>query len=231
MRARACALASLLLLLMLLGCTSSEPEQREVELKMYEVRVKPLSENAMPEILWERYSSAPRTESVVFNGYRISYQILFNGYEYKAPSGEVYTVKMAKYEGGRAVSTGKRGKILVLKMNFERVDERGIEPPRVTKVSPLLSLLLVGGLAPVEKEVVLTEVTTYLGLGDSYTNQWKYAVGSETARLCSFDTNSTLAKGFGVCMFTYPEDKAPQEIIVSLSGIKEPGYVIARIPI
>ncbi len=230
MKAKAFALA-LLIIALLLGCTAPKPEQRKVELQMYEVRVKPLSEDSVPRLLWKQYTNAPVVSSVVFNGYRISYEILFDGYEYRTPTGEVYTARMVRRENGQVVGTGKRAKLLVLRMNFEKAGEPGMPPPTVTKASPLMSLLLFGGLIPVEKKLVLTEVTTYLGLGDNYAAQWNLAISPETTYLCSFDTNSTVEKGFGVCLFTYPEDKSPKEIIVSLSGVREPGYVVARIPI
>ncbi len=229
---RAMLFAVVMGFLLFAGCMSSSAggEQKSVELKMYDFRVKPLAEGAIPAFLWEKYRSAPVVDSVVFNGYRVSYSVLHSGYEFRAPDGTVYTAKIYKREGNRLTSI-KKARILVLRMEFQKVGERGIEPPEVTQSSPLASLLLFGGLAPVERKVVLTGISTYLGLGDSYVAQWNFAPGYETRNLCTFDTSSSPEKGYGICLFTYPEDKKPSEIIVSLTGVRDPGYVIARIPI
>ena len=199
------------------GCLEKESKQEDFEtLKL--LKLKSESE-PYKGIKASNYSKAPVRSEVVFNWYRVSYEVLANDYEVETPSGIKYRAVVTDYETGEKVG---RAKILLLKMVVEKVNEKGIDPLEVKKSMWLLPLLPF----PVKVEKEFTAFNTYLGLGEMVAEPWNYVVDSNADFLCSFDTNTSIERAYGACMFVYPENADPEEIIFAVNE-----QIVARIPL
>ena len=228
----------LLLISFLLGCAEKEsPAEKEVKLKMYDFRYK--SFQAAEEILIEKYRSAPIIREVTFNRYKIAVEVLANGKKVEY-GGKIYTAEFGRYNS--SVEKGERftkigdANVMILKIEFKRDGEGNIPPPEINVKSNLFFILF-GVPIPGLKEATLTKIEPRIAFEDGFVEPWNYAL--EKDKICGFDTNSSIESYTSFCLFTYPSDKMPKEIVISafpsekitkaaFSGL---GYPVARIPL
>ena len=178
-----------------------------------------LSQRPCSNIVRLNYSDAPLENKIIFNHYRIGYELLADGYEVTTPNGLKYSAVVIDHATGETL---ERAKILLLRMEIERLAEKGMEPAEIRRFILPLPLIPV----PAYKEYSETEISTLLGLGDSVAKYWNYVVDSNADFLCSFDTNSGVESGYGVCMFVYPESEQPKYIIVAAGQ-----HIMARLQV
>ncbi len=225
----------LLLLAVLFFATSFIGQQGETgapkaqQLIQYEVGIRDL--NTINDTLLRAYRSLSKTSGTIFNGYNVKVKKVADGTEVKV--GEyAYTAIIGVYSGGKVEKTAD-GKILVVRVAYERVPERGTEPPVVRVGSPLLSLFLLG---PVSKDVTLTVLSPVLVLKSGrYVLPRKIILDGP----CYFDTTKEVQADEALCMFVYPANDEPAELILAAYPSEEEiisrlvfssiGYPVARL--
>ncbi len=230
-------LIALILPLLLLGCSEKKEAEEEVKLKMYDVRYK--SFESQKEVLLEKYQSAPLVNELTFNNYRISVEVVAEGKRVEY-GGKVYSAEFGKYnpsgEKGEKFIKISDANVLILRVKFEKSDESGVAPPQVN-VRTNLFFILFGVPIPGYKEVTLTKVEPRIAFEDGFVAPWNFALESD--KPCGFDTNTSVESYTSLCLFTYPSDKVPKEVVISVfpsgklvkAAFQGLGYPIARVPL
>lgn len=215
----------------LLSSGSEDAKFSEQELIQYEYSL--VGWEVVPDKLKELYNNLSPSSSVTYNGTRVTVDVIANDYRVEY-NGYTFTAYMGVYGESGVEKTGK-AKILLLKMNYEKVPETGTPLVIVTVKSPLLSLFT---LSNATKDVELPVIAPVLLLeSGKHMLPRKLILNGE----CYFDTSSENTRE-GICMFIYPENDRPKEVIVTVVPEKgdisnyafakyRMGYPVGRIPL